>query len=631
MTPPASVHVCNGNGQNSLSQQGVTGAAQQNLGGLMAHAVAGDQSPQVLGRFAGQGFRYCSELWDLHSRSSAVRELYAAISGDLQKSAGLLNAGQVDPVEAFALLKSLVGTSLADPGAFKPLNPESDGVALLRPAISCPMICLAQLANVWQVLHEQSFQDFAGLRAILGAGLAGHSQGVIAAVALASSRNLAEFHTSISVAVTLLWLIGRHVESVEGRMALVTGEGLVRADLDALLEVEPLPGFFIAGRNLEDTFVLAGRADALESFRSRLMDARPTLSFRELHVHAPFHTALLKEVVPLVLEDASKLGLSFGELQMPVFGGGGQLTTSSIQHLVELICTAPLDWPGDMAAAAGSYDFLVDFGPGGRLPLADKQVLRLSAPLAAAPVAPSEGRAKDPRSCIEEKLLAAFGSASVDLDMPFFELGLTSRDLSRLAAAVAEELGSPVEAIDLLDYPTARRLGDCMEQRLGLSEDSALRGATTTVSKKKDAQGGLARPSLWGSVYSSAQIKAQQPDQVPAPWESLGVAEVMALQNAILEATARPEHLSRLAQLAWQCYPDRVQYTLLLEDLQAGLVGPLLLARQLAKNLSALEVRRARAKLQELLLKLSESVPELSEKSLTLARLTLRDPWPTRP
>jgi len=544
-----------------------------------------------------------------------------AVAAEMEKSARLL---EVEQMEAFSLFSALMGANLADPSACKPLEPEKDSNSLLRPAISCPMIGLAQLSNLWQVLHEESVQDFSVLRDVLGAGLAGHSQGVVAAVAFASSQNLADFRKSIVVAVTLLWLIGHHVEAIEGSMALVRGEGLMRADLEALLDAEPIPSLFVAGRNLVDTFVLAGTPAAVKASGERLAaSALAGCSFRELHVRSPFHTALLEEVVPRVLADAAKLGLSFGELQVPVFGGGGRLTTSSIQNLVELICTAPLDWPTDMAEAAGSYDFLVEFGPGGPLPLADKPVLRLTVPSKTLAVK----AAIDPRSCIEEKLVEALGGAAVDLDTPFFELGLTSRDLSRLAASVTEELGAQVDAIDLLDFPTARSLGDCMEQRLALSKKPEV----VTKAEMKTPHSGSIRPGLWGSVYGSVQQEAGKTQQGSASWDSLSIAEVLALQDAIIEATARPEHQGRLAQLAWQCYPDKVRYMLQLDKLQAEVLGPVLLSRRLAKSLSPLEVRRSRAKMQETMMKLTESVPEISEKSVMLARLTLREPWPSSP
>lgn len=497
----------------------------------------GKAAVSSLGRFAGQGFRWAEELSGLHRRSPAVQELVDAVTTDLRSAARVL---QVQPL----CIEDL-------------LAPDQPKEVLIRPAVSCPMICLTQLATAWEAVEEVGLGGFWHLQRFLGAGLTGHSQGLVSAVALGSARCRADLKASICTAVKLLWVVGLHADSVEGGMALLSGPELGRERVeDALKDVG---GLHIAGRNLADTWVISGAAAALDTLRGLILDEHDPLpelqgcTLKRLRIEAPFHSPLLRAKVPEIVRDATLLGIGFEPLVMPVFGCDGQRLEAvfALQRLVEIVCADEIDWPLTMDSI-GRHSYLVEFGPGGALPL-------VLAPRAA-PIRPvklagvlalPDGSAGDVSQLpiIHSRVVLCLANTigckveEVDAETPFFDLGLQSNDFARFADALMEAFGAAViSAAELFDYPTIEQLAAHLRERLVDSEakKSGMLVSEDVGPDPSDTKACL----LW--VLSRALDYDEEDIDETAPFWQLGLnieetAELASTLTAKLEMEVDPQ------------------------------------------------------------------------------------------
>jgi len=443
--------------------------------------VGAGEAASAIGRFAGQGHRFAAELQALHARSEAVQELVGKVTEALVEAARILKVQPLEPAKLLELAQS------QDHGLF------------VRPAISCPMIGLAQLATAWQVVEDSGLGGLHQVRHLLRAGLAGHSQGIVSAVALASARSRGELLRATSTAVCILWLIGLHAEAVEGGMALIEGAGLVRKTIDTM--VASFSGLYVAGCNMQHSFVLSGTTSALEDFQEQLeagqLECLTGCKFRKLRIEAPFHSPMLAGIVPAVAADARRLNLSLGPTSLPVFTGSGDRLEErpTVERLVALVCSEEINWVGTMASV-GQCAYTVEFGPGAPLPLpSGARLPALVAEAAVADVAAGNGEGAatnavakkgpqvqlaqqlalvqlDPQE-IRSRVLGVLASAlvceetDIDHETPFFDLGLKSNDLARFAGALSDAFGgAAVAAHELFDYPTVQQLAARLEQQL---------------------------------------------------------------------------------------------------------------------------------------------------------------------
>lgn len=436
----------------------------------------------AVGRFAGQGHRWIQEFRILLARSQVVQELVRDVSFELAEAARVL---QVDPFEPAKILH---------------IDEENQDASLIRPSISAPMIGLAQLATTWQVVEESGIGGLYQLRMIFARGLVGHSQGIMSAVALASSRSRTDLLKAITTAVMILWLLGMHAEAVEGKMALIEGPQLGREQLESI--VRSHADLHVVGRNAERTFVLSGRPAALETMRAAVENENHECfaggRFRMLRIEAPFHSPLLADAVPKIAADAARLDLGFGPTSLPVFHGSGKQLEpgATVSRLVSLVCTEEIDWPGTMAAI-GECPYTVEFGPGAPLPLPTGTRIPALAALKEVVASNTSGlpiasggqlAAAEPNSVIPRRRqpvpnfslteiisrmvealaqILECSAGGIDHETPFFDLGLRSNDLARFAGVLSDTFGgAAVAAHELFDYPSVVQLATRLEKRL---------------------------------------------------------------------------------------------------------------------------------------------------------------------
>ena len=133
-------------------------------------------------------------------------------------------------------------------------------------------------------------------------------------------------------------------------------------------------------KTMGDRRVAPGDNQPRTPFSERLMDFRSVF----LPMTVPFHSPLLADTVPMILQDCAKLGLGLGAdatLKLPLFStyDGSTVTAAGgalLEELIALIATRSMNWAAvtdRFAAASGSgggNSTILDFGPGGPSPAA---------------------------------------------------------------------------------------------------------------------------------------------------------------------------------------------------------------------------------------------------------------------
>ena len=170
-----------------------------------SHGFAAEHAIPGIARFAGQGCGWSGELQGLLQNHAAARTFVAETTGKLERF-----AQEFDPT--FSLAFILASSSLQS----QPRNEEevtnskflSKTNDLDKLRYSTPLIGLTQLANFWVVLHEDMESNACTVGESIRrrfASCTGLSQGIIAAVAVATSSTVGSFMQNSQTAVQLLF------------------------------------------------------------------------------------------------------------------------------------------------------------------------------------------------------------------------------------------------------------------------------------------------------------------------------------------------------------------------------------------------------------------------------------------
>ena len=223
-------------------------------------------------------------------------------------------------------------------------------------------------------------------------GFSGHSQGVIAAAAVASSHDWPSFFRFVRLTIKILFWIGleSHVQSIfphlppllsqdcmdrgEGCPSpMLSVRGLDEESVEALIEqtnallAQDCQVKF-ALINSNDNFVTAGPPRSLLVLVGRI---RQNKAFRTdyafLPTSAPFHTNYLESSVCRVLLQLKQDSLLKSDLRASLYdtSTGEDLSKGDdidlLEMLVRSVMTRPADW---RVSANFSPPYIVDFGPG---------------------------------------------------------------------------------------------------------------------------------------------------------------------------------------------------------------------------------------------------------------------------
>lgn len=249
--------------------------------------------------------------------------------------------------------------------------------------ISYPMILLTQLANWCEALDKLRLTPRDLCNFFQGA--TGHSQGVVAAVVVASSKTLQDYLKRSESAIRYMFWHGVRVQEASGDnsptdpylspMLLVKG---TVADIEPIIERLNARGetssAFVSLRNSSSMTVVSGRVPTLVELKKTLAKFECTF----LPVTCPFHCPLLASAIPEILSDLKRLKCDFlaSDLMIPVYdpSDGVDLRTVSgslNESLVQGQTVKSVDWPAAIAVAQKGITHILDVGPG-------QKIMRLS-------------------------------------------------------------------------------------------------------------------------------------------------------------------------------------------------------------------------------------------------------------
>ncbi|KAF4637609.1 hypothetical protein G7Y89_g486 [Cudoniella acicularis] len=272
--------------------------------------------------------------------------------------------------------------------------------------VSFPIIGILQLAHYMVSLKVLGQSPSTFLSHL--SGIAGHSQGVVVAIAIAGSNSWSSFidlsHTAVKI---LFWIgvIGQQVcsesspdpkivsdsvsndEGIPSPMLSIRGasEAQIQEHIDASNKYLPEDRkISIALANGPQNFVIAGPATSLCGLNARLKqfkvspevdqtripfkDRKLTLTNHFLPISAPFHSKYLLPAIAILRQRLSHIFLSSNSLHIPVYDTNtgedlSSLNDENILHrLVYMITVAPVHWL--KASAFESATHILDFGPG---------------------------------------------------------------------------------------------------------------------------------------------------------------------------------------------------------------------------------------------------------------------------
>ncbi|CAI5760087.1 unnamed protein product [Candida verbasci] len=282
-------------------------------------------------------------------------------------------------------------------------NPETtpDQDYLLSVPVSCPIICIIQLCHY--AITCKILNKTPGEFRKLNKWSTGHSQGLITAVAIASSDSWETFIENAINACTLLFFIGSRSLTVYPRTTLPptmlqdslnNGEGRPSPMLSVRdLSIKQVETFInqtnshlpkekhiaISLINGARNLVISGPPESLYGFNLNLRNKKASngldqsripfserklkCSNRFLPIFSPFHSHLLKDATELIMNDVENIKF---DLKIPVYDtfNGENLQDSNVlvHRLIELITELPVHWE---IATNHKATHIIDFGPGG--------------------------------------------------------------------------------------------------------------------------------------------------------------------------------------------------------------------------------------------------------------------------
>ena len=362
--------------------------------------AASEEKASIYSVFGGQGNieEYFDELHEIYTTyPSFVEDL-------IHSSADLLQSLSHDPEASKLYPKGLdVVRWLQD----RDSQPDTD--YLVSAPVSFPLIGLVQFAHFMvtcKVLGREPGEVLERFN-----GTTGHSQGVIAAAAIASATSWDAFDKAVKDALTTLFWIGLRSQQAYPRTSIApsvlqdsieNGEGTptpmlsirdlpqsaVRGHIDATNQHLPEDRHIsISLVNSARNFVVTGPPLSLYGLNLRLRKVKaPTgldqnrvpytqrkIRFvnRFLPITAPFHSQYLSSAYDRIMEDLEDIEIPAKSLAIPVFGTrtGEDLRKTSaadenvVPALVRMITHDPVDW--EQATVFPGATHIVDFGPGG--------------------------------------------------------------------------------------------------------------------------------------------------------------------------------------------------------------------------------------------------------------------------
>ncbi|KAE8554462.1 hypothetical protein EYB25_003001 [Talaromyces marneffei] len=368
----------------------------QHQSALLDSVVGGDSKLYAV--LGGQGITtaYLDELREIQTTYRSFVEDYIETMGEFLKSL----ASQPDVCQHYQH-----GLDIIKWLRYPETTPDVGYLASSR--VSFPIIGIVQLAQYMaslKVLGQNPLTFNPSL-----SGIAGHSQGLVVATAIAGASSWASFIDLSHTAIEILFSIGvvsqqvfpetspdpkivaDSVSNDEGTpSSMLSIRGISEAQVQEHVDVSNkyLPDdrqISIALANGPRNFVVAGPATSLCGLNARLRrfkvsaevdqaripskERKSTLTNLFLPISVPFHTNYLLPAIPILKRRLGHISLPSNSLQIPVYdtNTGDDLSSLGSENLLDKIIyqitVAPVRWL--KASVLESATHILDFGPGG--------------------------------------------------------------------------------------------------------------------------------------------------------------------------------------------------------------------------------------------------------------------------
>ena len=357
-----------------------------------------DNRPRLYAVFGGQGNTtdYLSELREIYTTYGALIASLISVADDVLKHLS---------EKAMASGSNLFhrGLDIKQWLECPETTPESD--YLIAAPISVPLIGLAQMAQ-YAVMCRTMGKTPGDLTQRFE-GLAGHSQGLVVAIAIATSNDWDSFELAARKALNILFVIGfqaqEHTPSIMlppkiSAKSVEQGDGMptsmlsvsdcTKEQLQNLIEIfnkglAPHERVHIGLINGRSNQVVSGPALSLCALSSTIKgisvapnndQSRIPFSSRKsgyttkfLPITAPFHTLHLEHACADALKELEHVHVYGASLLTSVYDGQNNLrdclSTNIVPILVRAVLTEMVDWPHSTVFQNATH--ILDFGPGG--------------------------------------------------------------------------------------------------------------------------------------------------------------------------------------------------------------------------------------------------------------------------
>lgn len=377
-----------------------TGRKIRNRQSALFASTAKEHGATLYAVFGGQGNTedYFSELRDLYATYTGFVESIFSSATELLHS--LLRKVSVTTLRQFPQ-----GLDVMQWLQHPETTPSSE--YLLSAPVSFPMVGLIQLANYAVMCNVLGTSP--GQLTEKFSGMAGHSQGVVVAAAIAMADGWDSFDEAVRIAVTILFFVGSRgqeitspstVPSSISQEAVEKGEGFptpmlnvsncprpqLQKYIDAINKhLEPEQRIAVGLINGRSNIVVCGpipslcalnanirkikAARGLDQSRIPFSARKPEITTRYLPISVAFHSEHLEEAYALATKDLRGIEVSSHRFKTSVYHTktGADLRASPSQNivpeLVRMITLDLADWPKTTEFPGATH--VLDFGPGG--------------------------------------------------------------------------------------------------------------------------------------------------------------------------------------------------------------------------------------------------------------------------
>ncbi|KAG6574452.1 putative fatty acid synthase subunit alpha [Phytophthora cinnamomi] len=350
--------------------------------------------------FGGQGTSYWTELHKLYaaSNSSATRAF-------IERAAqALLEESSTDEAKASVAFEVVI--DLHNWLQNLEVGTSPNGLAMDRVYFSMPLLVLTQCANYLNFLETAGVTHESVVKS--SATAVGHSQGVVSAVIFSAAKTAHEFaDIGVSVLRYMFWQGLRAQETYEQLLTQYKQDGKKIADAGPMLAVRGLkkehvlkaievarrrtktPDLQLSLINASDMMNVTGFPATLTLLKQALeglfakpdanqtriphSQRKPTGSLSFLPLSAPFHTPLLTEAKPKLVQDVQrvKCEIKGSQLQVPVYATNAEATNlQTVDDVVDALINMQLlqlvDWTATWAKIAEHHSnatHVLEFGP----------------------------------------------------------------------------------------------------------------------------------------------------------------------------------------------------------------------------------------------------------------------------